>query len=166
MNAQELAREFVRIFAADGAAFPSEAVNLRAEQNAEEMPDEASGPQQIRPHTFVFDVSATPIDAGGTVLRYALNLAVETDPDKIAAPADAAAAHSAWVRKVRIKFFGERPQDLAAARDNIEAAMLAGEKFSLRGYDAGNDALDPAVENSLFRTVFPVRGLAVVAGPV
>ncbi|MEQ1862638.1 MAG: hypothetical protein ABMA13_22185 [Chthoniobacteraceae bacterium] len=158
MKARQLAAEFIRIFALDQAAFPAADVNLRAEQETEELPQDAAGADLYRPHTIVFDVSVTPLDQGGTILRYALNAMVESKPQDTTGE-----AHADLAEKVRRKFFGTAAADLATAKETMTAAMLSGGKFSLRGYDAGaGDAIDPSVENSLFRTVVPIRGIALL----
>lgn len=157
MNARDLAGEFIRIFAADQANFPAAAVLLRHEQETEEMPQAESGAGLFRPHLLVFELTLTPIDEGGTMASWALNLVVETRR----AEDITAAHHAALVERARRKFFGTALADLATAKAALHTAMAAGGKFTLRNYDHGADPIDPAIENTALRTVFPVRGIAV-----
>lgn len=153
MKAWELADEFRRIFAAD-LAF--------ADLNPRTAQDDAA---RVFP-ALIFNVQTRALDAHGRALAFRLHATVESHAFDLDGAAPADEAHAARVSAVQRKFFGAAAADLASSKAAITAAIAAGGKFTLRGYDAPPEDNDSDIERHRYRTPILIAGIAVVTGNV
>lgn len=149
MKADDLAKEFVRVFAAAIDLFPTADVQIRSAHSTDDL----------RRPQIIFDATLTPLDGAGRYLSYTLMITPESNA---ADEETQAIAHDELVSRVQQKLFGTSAGNMNAAKVAFEIALNAGGIFESRNYDMPPEPIDPTIESNRFRTPMTIKGMVKV----